>query len=67
MSKEGKFFIYCFEIYKAAKRMTGKETIELFQRCGVPEYITACYEALHTTGEKYIVNDIDAFIQARTA
>ena len=29
------------------------------------EYVRSYFEALHTTGEKYIVNDIDLFIEAR--
>lgn len=67
MSDEGNFFIYCFEVYKAAKGMTGKETIELFKRWGVTEYLLACYEALHTTGENYIIRDIDLYLQTKTA
>ena len=54
MSKEGKFFIYCFEIYKTAKGMTGREVVNLFRRFKVTEYIYTYYEALHTTGEKYM-------------
>ena len=67
MTKEGKFFVYCLEIYKSAKGMTGKEAISLFRRYSIAEYIYAFYEALHTTGEKYIVNDIDMYVQARMA
>ena len=28
-------------------------------------YIYSCFEALHTTGENYIVEDIDLYIEAR--
>ena len=31
----------------------------------VGEYIQAFYEVLHTTGTKYMVNDIDLYIKAR--
>ena len=65
MSREGEFLIYCIEIYKSAKHLTGRETMQIFERYGVPEYVRSYFEALHTTGEKYIVNDIDLFIQAR--
>jgi len=65
MSKETTFLIYCLEIYKNAKQLNGKQTIELFQKYNVIDYILSYYEALHTTGEKYIVNDIDLYIQAR--
>lgn len=65
MSDQGKFLVYCIEMYKSAKKMTGKQAMELFSRYGVTDYIIACYEALHTTGTNYIVEDIDLFIEAR--
>ena len=65
MSREGEFFVYCIEIYKTAKRLSGKEVIKLFTEYKVDEYIKKCFEALHTTGEKYIINDIDLYIKAR--
>ena len=64
MSKEGKFLIYCTETYKNEKNLTGKQIAELFTRYRVWEYIYSYYEALHTTGAKYIVEDIDLYIEA---
>ena len=65
MSREGKFLVYCLEMYRAAKKMTGKQVIELFQQYGISDYVITCYEALHTTGTNYIIEDIDLFIEAR--
>ena len=65
MSREGKFLVYCLEMYRAAKKMTGKQTIELFKQYGISDYVISCYEALHTTGTNYIIEDIDLFIEAR--
>lgn len=65
MSREGEFLIYCIEIYKSAKSMTGAEVMRLFTKYRVHEYVKSYFEALHTTGEKYIVGDIDLYIQAR--
>ncbi len=65
MSKELPFLIYCIEEYKVRRNMRGKEVIELFDRYKVCDYIIKCYEALHTTGPLYIVNDIDEYIAAR--
>lgn len=65
MSAEGKFLVFCIEMYKAAKNLTGKEVISLFKRYGVSDYVLSCYEALHTTGTNYIVEDIDLFVEAR--
>ncbi len=67
MSREGKFLIYCIEQYKAAKNLTGIQVSELFSKYKVWEYIYSCFEALHTTGENYIVEDIDLYIEARQA
>ena len=65
MSREGEFLVYCIEMYKESKKMTGKQVMELFKQHRVAEYITTYFEALHTTGLKYIVNDIDLYIAAR--
>jgi len=65
MSKEGTFMVYCAEWYKAAKGLTGKQVSALFEKYKVWDYVYTCFEALHTTGEKYIVEDIDLYIEAR--
>jgi len=64
MSREGEFLVYCIETYKTAKQMTGRETYQLFEKYRVDDYIKSYFEALHTTGEKYIINDIDMYIDA---
>ena len=65
MSKEGNFLIFCIEQYKSAKNLTGREVIELFRKYRISEYIVSCFEALHTTGTNYIIEDIDLYIEAR--
>ena len=65
MSKEIPFIILCIEEYKKNKGLTGKEVMEIFNKYSVCEYIKDFYEALHTTGLKYIINDIDLYINAR--
>jgi hypothetical protein len=65
MSKELPFIILCLEEYKNSKNLTGKEVVELFNKYSVFEYIESFYEALHTTGTKYIINDIDLYIDAK--
>ena len=67
MSKEGKFLVFCIEVYKVAKQLTGKQVMALFSQYGVTDYVLSCYEALHTTGTNYIVEDIDQFVNARQA
>ena len=65
MSKELPFIVFCLEEYRRQKHMTGKAVIELFNRYSVCEYIESFYEALHTTGAKYIVKDLDLYIKSR--
>ena len=65
MSREGKFLVYCLEIYRAVKKLTGKQVVELFKRYEVFDYVIGCYDALHTTGGNYIIEDIDLFIEAQ--
>ena len=65
MSRQGDFMVYCTEWYKSAKNMTGKQVSNLFTSYQVWDYIYSCFEALHTTGANYIVNDIDEYIIAR--
>lgn len=64
-SKTLEFKAFCFEAYRADKRITGRETIELFKKYGVFDYLDVCFDVLHTTGRSYIVEDIDIFINAR--
>lgn len=64
MSKEGNFLVYCTEQYKNAKGLSGKQVAELFNQYKVWEYIYSCFEALHTTGKNYIINDIDIYIES---
>ena len=64
MSKEGNFLIFCIEQYKSAKNLTGRQVMDLFRKYRVSEYIVSCFEALHTTGTNYIIEDIDLYIEA---
>ena len=57
--------VLCVEEYKNQKGMTGKDVMTLFNKYSVFEYIQDFYEALHTTGTRYIVNDIDLYIKSR--
>lgn len=65
MSKTLAFKAFCFEAYRAEKNMSGRDTMILFNRYGVLDYLDICYDVLHTTGRKYIIDDIDVFIRIR--
>jgi hypothetical protein len=65
MDNKTDFIVYCIEEYRYAEKLSGKDAIELFDRYRVIEYIRSYYEALHTTGRQYIVDDINKYIAAR--
>lgn len=65
MSKTLQFKAFCFEAYRADKKMTGREAMRLFKQYGVLDYLEKFFDVLHTTGREYIVDDIDGFISAR--
>ncbi|MDR1000597.1 MAG: DUF3791 domain-containing protein [Clostridiales bacterium] len=65
MDEKIPFIVYCIEEYKSAKKLSGKAVIDLFNRYRVIDYIRSYYEALHTTGQQYIVNDINLYIKTR--
>lgn len=39
MSKETVFSVFCIESYKAYRSLTGRQTVELFRRYGVFDYL----------------------------
>ena len=65
MTDKRNFLIYCADIYKDNKGLSGKELSQLFNKYNIWNFIYECYEPLHTTGELYIINDIDEFIKNR--
>lgn len=65
MSDKLKFKVFCFEMYKTDKKLNGFEAEELFEKYKVYDYLDEVYDVLHTTGHKYIINDIDEYINIR--
>lgn len=62
MSARGAFLIYCLELYRRARHLTGREAYDLFRRTGADEYVRASFGALHTMGDQYILDDIEEFL-----
>ena len=65
MSDEGKFLVFCLECYRAEKGLSGRAVSELFVKYGLYDYVMRYYDSLHTTGEKYIIADLDDYIKRR--
>ena len=59
------FSFIAWETYKNAKHLTGRQVAELLPVTACGTMCIPCYEALHTTGANYIVEDIDLYIEAR--
>lgn len=59
------FVVFCMEIYKAEKNISGKEVYELFEKYGVLKYLQDGYDMLHTQGNSWLINDIDKFLEVR--
>ena len=59
------FVVFCMEIYKAEKNISGKEVYELFEKYGVLKYLQDGYDMLHTQGDSWLINDIDKFLEIR--
>lgn len=67
MSKEIDFLIYCMERYRYFKGLSGEETAELFDQYDIYHYIIKYFEALHTMGERALIEDIDEYIAVLAA
>ncbi len=65
MSQTLQFKVFCIEQYKNQHNMTGAETMKRFKEYGVFDYLGEFFDVLHSTGAKYIVEDIDMFIAQR--
>ena len=69
MSKKDKdialFVSFCIEEYKTAQRMTGEQVLDLFSRYGVIDYLSKCFEPLHTQGRQWLIEEINEFIEIR--
>lgn len=59
--------MFCIESYKAYRSLTGWQTVELFRRYGMFDYLREFYDVLHTTGYQYINRDIDIYLKSRNA
>ncbi len=59
------FYAFCLEKYKDFSKLSAEEVLLIFHKYGVFDYLCDSFDALHTQGETYIVNEVDLFIKAR--
>ena len=65
MDKILSFKVFCLESYKAVHSLSGKTALDIFLKHSVFDYITSCYDVLHSNGRLFIVSDIDDYIAHR--
>ena len=59
------FYAFCLEKYKAFSHLSADETLLVFRKYQVFDYLRDGFEILHTQGESYIVDEIELFINAQ--
>ena len=59
------FVAFCIEEYGAAKGMTGEQVLDLFSKYGLVDYLSECYDVLHTQGRQWLIEEIDEYIEIR--
>lgn len=59
------FVSFCIEQYKSTKHITGNQAFEELNRYDVLNYLAENYEVLHTQSHRWILEDIDEFINIR--
>lgn len=65
MNENIDFTVFCPESYKQVHHLTGKAVLNIFNNNNVFDYINGFYDLLHSEGQKYIVEDIDMYINSR--
>ena len=48
MSEEGAYMVFCTELYRREKNLTGKQVADLFSRYHVYDYIRKYFGVFHT-------------------
>lgn len=59
------FQMFCLENYKAIKGLSTYETLELFSKHNIYEFLKNTYEMLHTQDRKYIIDSISTYIKKK--
>lgn len=59
------FQMFCMENYKAEKKLSIYETLELFSKYHVYKFLENTYEMLHTQDKKYIIDSINTYIKKK--
>lgn len=56
------FLSFCIEQYKMERRLSGEDTMNLFEKYNVLSYLSDNFEVLHTQGRQWLIEEIDDYI-----
>lgn len=59
------FLSFCLENYKEHINTNAEETLLLFNKYNVLDYLKDVFDTLHTQSKEYIMNEIDTYINKR--
>ena len=59
------FQMFCLENYKAKKKLSIYETLELFSKYQIYGFLKETYEMLHTQDLEYIIDSISTYIKKK--
>lgn len=60
------FIAFCVEVYKKAHGMSGGDAFSLFAKYDVIPFLSEHFDVLHTQNYKWILAEVDNFINTRT-
>ena len=67
MLKHMDFIIYCIEEYRTAKKLTGRQVINVFNKYRVYDFIEKSYDALHTYSGDEIAWNISEYVRLKSS
>jgi ATP-dependent RNA circularization protein (DNA/RNA ligase family) len=59
ISNKAEFFIFLLEKYAEKKSLSASETLKIWEKAGLINYINAMYEQYHTERIENAIEDID--------
>lgn len=65
LNKIQQFQLFCLESYRTQFGVSGITALDDFKKFKVFDYLAAGYDVLHTQGKKYILADINDFLNSR--
>ena len=64
-AKVAEFVSFCIEMFARKKNLSGGYVASLCASCGALDYLSDCYDVLHTQGASWLVADIEDYLKSR--